>query len=183
MSTREPTSEVATSSSSADVGPAEPAPASEGPRMVRLGLGGLVSTLPAGSGHEVTAIAGLEISVAPTPWLAFGARDLSGGVPRGTTWMAGGGLFVELSLRALAWLALEAQLGADVRAIGLGDRQIAGVAPFVVLGARASALPELSFALQSGLHVAASDLWTTSGHLVPRAAVVWSGGLAVAVHL
>jgi hypothetical protein len=93
------------------------------------------------------------------------------------------GLFAELSLRVLSWLALEGQLGADVRAIGLGDRQSAGVAPFVVVGARAHLAPELSLALESGLHVVASDVWSSALHLVPRGAAMWSGGLALGVHL
>ena len=33
------------------------------------------------------------------------------------------------------------------------------------------------------LHVVATDVWASAVHLVPRGAVVWSGGLALGVHL
>jgi hypothetical protein len=156
-----------------------------GPPIVRLGLTGLVSSVPSGVGVEATVIAGLEITATPTPWLALGVRDLLGGVSPGAapSWAFGGGAFAELSLRVIEWLALEGQLGADVRAISIADRGRAGVAPFVVVGARAFLAPELSISLQSGLHVVATDVWASAVHLVPRGAVVWSGGLAFGVHL
>ncbi|MBX7192429.1 MAG: hypothetical protein K1X94_10235 [Sandaracinaceae bacterium] len=156
-----------------------------GPPIVRLGLTGLVSSVPSGAGSEATLIGGLEIAATPTPWLAIGVRDVMGGVPLGVAqaWSVGGGAFAELSLRVIDWLAIEGQIGADLRAIGVMERTSAGVAPFAVVGARAFVLPELSVSLQSALHVAATDLWATSLDLVPRGAVVWSGGLAVGVHL
>ena len=155
------------------------------PPIVRLGLGGSMSSVPAGSGLDVTFVAGIEVAVTPTPWLAVGVRDLSGSgllAPR-ATFGVGGAPFAELAWRFDDTWSIHGQLGVDLRVIG-GERPVrAGVAPFVSVGARAQVLRELSIAAYTDLHVVTTEGWATALHLLPQAAILWSGGLSIAVHL
>lgn len=170
----------------------EPAPAATvaPPRppsapIVRIALGGLMSSVPSGSGFEATFVGGLEVGAIVTPWLVIGARDLSGSGllrPRGT-WAVGGAPFVELAWRFDDTWSIHGQIGVDLRAIGAEAGLGAGVAPFVIAGGRVQVVRELSIAVQTGLHVVATDASTSALHLLPQAAILWSGGLSIAVHL
>jgi len=162
-----------------------PPAAAPSPPVVRLALGALVSSVPTRSGLDATFVGGLEVAGIVAPWLVIGVRDLSGsGLPGPPgSWGVGGAPFVELAWRFDATWSLHGQLGVDLRVLGSQDPVRAGVSPFVIVGGRVQILRELSIALQSGLHVVASDGWSTALHLVPQGAIPWSGGLSVAVHL
>lgn len=156
-----------------------------GPPIVRLALGALLSSVPAGSGYDATFVGGLEVAVTPTPYLAIGLRDLGGSglaAPEGA-WAAGGALFAELAWRFDDTWSIHGELGVDARVMGDARGERAGVAPFVIVGGRVQILRELSIAAQTGLHFVATDAWATTLRLLPQAAILWSGGLSIAVHL
>lgn len=166
--------------------PAEALPRPPGPRVVRIGLGALVGSVPAGRGYEVTLLGGLELAWTPTDFLAFGVRDVGGGVPLSSIgrWSAGGALFAELGWILDPTFVLHLELGADVRINGAGGGQdSAGVAPLAVIGARFFPIRELSIALQTGIHVVVTDAWSSNLHVLPEGAVLWTGGVSFAVHV
>lgn len=164
---------------------ADPEIAPPSPPLIRLAIGASLSSTPARGGLDATFVGGLEVAVMATPWLAIGLRDLGGSgllAPR-DTWALGGAPFAELAWRFDDTWSIHGQVGADVRVLGGSGPERAGVAPFVLAGGRVQLLREVSLALQTGLHVAASETWATALHGLPQGAILWSGGLSLALHL
>jgi hypothetical protein len=99
---------------------------------------------------------------------------------------AGGAVFAELGWTLRPWLVPHAQLGVDLRVMGIDDPRgraaRVGVAPMVVLGVRAFPSRGFSVSLQTGLHAVVTDAWTTTTHALPAGAIGWSAGLSVAAH-
>jgi hypothetical protein len=183
------TSDPAPDEAPAEVEPERPAdtvPSPPSQRVFRFGIGGLIGSVPRGTGLEATFVGGLELAWTPTDFLAFGLRDVAGGAPLGSNgiWSAGGAVFGELGWIVDPALVLHLELGLDVRAHVVGaDLRSGGLAPFVLLGARWFPIRELSLAIQSALHVAATDSWSTNLHLLPVGAVLWTGGITIAAHV
>jgi hypothetical protein len=158
------------------------------PRRWRIGAGVLLGSVPSGGGVALTALGGLEIAWSATPWLAVGLRDVMvAPVVTSGRVSAGAAVFAELGWTLRPWLVPHAQLGVDVRVMGIDDARgraaRVGVAPMVVLGVRALPTRGFSVSLQTGLHAVVTDAWTTLTHALPQGAVEWSAGLSVAAHL
>jgi hypothetical protein len=164
-----------------EVGPAPP-----GHRVLRIGFAGLIGSVPRGTGYDATLIGGGEIAWTPEDWLAIGIRDIGGGSPLGTNgrWQAGAAAFAELGWILDPMLVLHLQLGVDLRAnVREAEGASAGVAPMLVLGARLFPIREFSVALQTGLHVVVTDVWSSNLHVFPGGALVWTVGLTIAAHV
>lgn len=168
-----------------DPEPIEPAePAAPGQRVFRIGLGAFIGTVPSGGGTEATLLGGLELAFTPADFAAIGVRDLGGGAPLGAQgWSAGGTVFGELGWILDPAVVLHAGIGVDLRANGFVGRVTAGAAPMLFLGARFFLVRELSIALQTALHVALTDAWSSNLHVLPQAAVLWTGGVGFAFHV
>jgi hypothetical protein len=157
------------------------------PRRWRIGAGVLLGSVPSGSGVELTAQGGIEFAWSATPWLAVGLRDvmIAPVVSTGRV-SAGGAVFAELGWTLRPWLIPHAQLGVDLRVMGIDDARgraaRVGVAPMVVLGVRALPTRGFSVSLQTGLHAVVTDAWTTSTHALPAGALCWTAGLNFAAH-
>jgi hypothetical protein len=160
-------------------------PAAPGQRVFRIALGALLGSVPRAGSYEVALVSGLELAWTPTDFLAFGLRDLGGGTLLSTNqrWSAGGAAFAELGWIVDPALVLHLELGADVRINGSDASSSAGVAPLLLVGARWFPIRELSLALQTALHVVATDAWTGNLHALPQGAVLWTIGLSIAGHV
>ena len=179
------TTSVATHVPTEVVPPAEVASRPPGQRVVRIALGALVGTIPQGLGQDATLLGGLELAWTPTDFLALGVRDLGGGAsPTIGRWSVGGALFGELGWVVDPALVLHLELGVDLRVNGASVGQgSGGVAPLAVLGARFFPIVTPSIAVQTGLHVVATGAWSTTLHVLPQGAVLWTGGISIAVHV
>lgn len=167
--------------------PPAPAPPPPRPLRWRIGAGVLLGSVPAGSGVELSAQGGIELAWSATPWLAVGLRDVMvAPVVTSGRVSAGGAVFAELGWTLRPWLVPHAQLGVDLRVMGIDDPRgraaRVGVAPMVVLGVRALPSRGFSVSLQTGLHAVVTDAWTTTTHALPAGAIGWSAGLSVAAH-
>jgi hypothetical protein len=167
--------------------PAPAPPPPPRPLRWRIGAGVLLGSVPAGSGVELSAQGGIEFAWSATPWLAVGLRDVMvAPVVTSGRVSAGGAVFAELGWTLRPWLVPHAQLGVDLRVMGIDDARgraaRVGVAPMVVLGVRALPARGFSVSLQTGLHAVVTDAWTTTTHALPAGAIGWSAGLSVAAH-
>lgn len=167
--------------------PPAPAPPPR-PLRWRIGAGMLLGSVPAGSGVELSAQGGIELAWSATPWLAVGLRDVMvAPVVTSGRVSAGGAVFAELGWTLRPWLVPHAQLGVDLRVMGIDDARgraaRVGVAPMGILGVRVLPARGFSVSLQTGLHAVVTDAWTTTTHALPAGAVGWSAGLSVAAHL
>lgn len=169
--------------------PPAPAPPPPPPRPLRwrIGAGVLLGSVPAGSGVELSAQGGIELAWSATPWLAVGLRDVMvAPVATSGRVSAGAAVFAELGWALRPWLVPHAQLGVDLRVMGIDDPRgraaRVGVAPMVILGVRALPTRGFSVSLQTGLHAVVTDAWTTTTHALPAGAIGWSAGLSVAAH-
>lgn len=156
------------------------------PVFLRLGLGVQLGSVgrPDG-GHDLTLVSGFELAWTPEPFLAIGVRDVSGGFV-GVIDRAhyGGSPFAELAWTLIPELALHGQLGVQLQGTSGGrNAAAAGVAPFLVLGARVPILPELSIAIETALRVVATDGLLTQLQMLPQGAVLWTGGLSLLFHI
>ncbi|MFO0625159.1 MAG: hypothetical protein U0325_06030 [Polyangiales bacterium] len=136
---------------------------------------------------ELSAQGGIEVAWSATPWLAVGLRDVMvAPVVTSGRVSAGGAVFAELGWTLRPWLVPHAQLGVDLRVMGIDDPRgraaRVGVAPMVILGVRAFPARGFSLSLQTGLHAVVTDAWTTTTHALPAGAIGWSAGLSVAAH-
>lgn len=154
------------------------------PAFMRIGLGTQLGSTPAPRGLDLAWLAGLEVAFMPTSFLAFGIRELGGGLAHNSRWHAGGALFVELDWKPIPELELYGGVGAHVQYIDGASRPYSlGVAPLVNLGARIFATSDFSIGFDTELRGVATETFHSGMQVIPQGAMLWTGGLHLLFHI
>lgn len=165
--------------------PLETSPVAPNEPFVRVGVDAQLGSVPGPAGSlELAWLAGLQLAAIPLPFLAIGVREVGGGLSTTSRYHVGGAAFVELAWRFADWGDLHGAVGVHVQYLGGGSlADAAGVAPLGIVGARLYAVSFFSVSIETELRGVVTDAFHTGLSIVPAGALLWTGGLSVALHL
>ncbi len=155
---------------------------------VSLGLSGLLGAREdARGGFVPTWASGVDGSVVVSPILAVGIRRLGVSFAQsagGERFAIGGSPMLEVRFPLLSAFTVYSQVGVALQArFGSEQGNRAGIAPFLSAGVRFFPTDWFSVAVESVMHITASEGFLLGHEVIPQGGLILQGGLAFAVHI